>query len=82
MNISMDQIREILDEQSDQDLATVELKDDVLLEKYGIDSMGMVSMAFDLDDLVSIELDDSALEEMRTLGDIKKLLNTHGVTVS
>ena len=78
----MDQIREILNEQSDQDLEKVEFKDDVLLEEYGIDSMGMVSMAFDLDDLINIELDDSALEKMRTLGDIKALLSTHGVTVS
>lgn len=81
-NISIEKIREFMDEQSDQDLSTVALQDNVPLKDYGLDSMGLISMAFDLDDALGIQLDDSALERMQTLGDIKKLLSEHDVTVS
>jgi len=81
MEISMDQIRNLMDDQSTDDLTQVVLKDSKTLEEYGIDSMGLVSLAFDLDDLAGIQLDDSALEKMRTFGDIKNLLISEGVTI-
>ena len=81
MEISMDQIRNLMDDQSTEDLTQVVLKDSKTLEEYGIDSMGLVSLAFDLDDLAGIQLDDSALEKMRTFGDIKNLLISEGVTI-
>ena len=81
MEISMDQIRSLMDDQSTDDLTQVVLKDSKTLEEYGIDSMGLVSLAFDLDDLAGIQLDDSALEKMRTFGDIKNLLISEGVTI-
>ena len=81
MEISMDQIRNLMDDQSTEDLTQVALKDSKTLEEYGIDSMGLVSLAFDLDDLANIQLDDSALEKMRTFGDVKNLLISEGVTI-
>ena len=70
-----------MNDQSTEDLTQVELEDNKTLEEYGIDSMGLVSLAFDLDDLADIQLDDSALEKMRTFGDIKNLLISEGVTI-
>jgi len=81
MEISIDQIRNLMNDQSTEDLTQVELEDNKTLEEYGIDSMGLVSLAFDLDDLADIQLDDSALEKMRTFGDIKNLLISEGVTI-
>lgn len=81
MEISIDQIRNLMNDQSTEDLTQVVLKDSKTLEEYGIDSMGLVSLAFDLDDLAGIQLDDSALEKMRTFGDIKNLLISEGVTI-
>jgi len=43
--------------------------------------MGLVSLAFDLDDLANIQLDDSALEKMKTFGDVKNLLASEGVII-
>ena len=81
MEISIDQIRNLMNDQSTEDLTQVVLEDNKTLEEYGIDSMGLVSLAFDLDDLADIQLDDSALEKMRTFGDIKNLLINEGVTI-
>lgn len=81
MEISITQIRHLMDEQSTQDLTQVELVENKTLEEYGIDSMGLVSLAFDLDDLTNIQLDDSALERMKTFGDVKNLLVSEGVTI-
>jgi len=81
MEISIDQIRNLMNDQSTEDLTQVALEDNKTLEEYGIDSMGLVSLAFDLDDLAGIQLDDSALEKMRTFGDVKNLLISEGVTI-
>ena len=81
MEISMDQIRTLMDDQSTEDLTQVELSESKTLEEYGIDSMGLVSLAFDLDDLANIQLDDSALEKMKTFGDVKNLLMNEGVSI-
>lgn len=81
MEISMDQIRHLMDDQSTEDLTKVVLEDNKTLEEYGIDSMGLVSLAFDLDDLANIQLDDSALEKMKTFGDVKNLLLSEGVSI-
>ena len=81
MEITTSQIRILMDDQSTEDLLNVELADDKTLEEYGIDSMGLVSLAFDLDDLASIQLDDSALEKMKTFGDVKNLLVSEGITI-
>lgn len=81
MEISIDQIRNLMNDQSTEDLTQVALEDNKTLEEYGIDSLGLVSLAFDLDDLAGIQLDDSALEKMRTFGDVKNLLISEGVTI-
>jgi len=81
MEISMDQIRRLMDDQSTEDLTQVQLEESKTLEEYGIDSMGLVSLAFDLDDLANIQLDDSALEKMKTFGDVKNLLVSEGVVI-
>lgn len=81
MEITIDQIRNLMNEQSTEDLAQVSLEDNKTLEEYGIDSMGLVSLAFDLDELADIQLDDSALEKMKTFGDVKKLLLDEGVII-
>ena len=81
METSIDQIRNLMNDQSTEDLTQVVLEDNKTLEEYGIDSMGLVSLAFDLDDLADIQLDDSALEKMRTFGDVKNLLISEGVTI-
>jgi len=77
----MDQIRRLMDDQSTEDLTQVQLEESKTLEEYGIDSMGLVSLAFDLDDLANIQLDDSALEKMKTFGDVKNLLVSEGVVI-
>lgn len=81
MEISIDQIRRLMNDQSTDDLTKVDLIDNKTLEEYGIDSMGLVSLAFDLDDLTGIQLDDSALEKMKTFGDVKNLLESEGVVI-
>lgn len=81
MEISIAQIRLLMDDQSTQDLTKVDLVENKTLEEYGIDSMGLVSLAFDLDDLTNIQLDDSALEKMKTFGDVKSLLLNEGITI-
>lgn len=82
MNITMDQIRNLMDEQSSDDLTQVELNESKSLEEYGIDSMGVVSLAFDIDDMTGIQIDDSELENMKTLGDVKELLTREGITIT
>jgi len=81
MEITTSQIRALMDDQSTEDLLNVELTDDKTLEEYGIDSMGLISLAFDLDDLANIQLDDSALEKIKTYGDIKNLLINEGIKI-
>jgi len=81
MNISMDQLRNLMDEESTEDLTNVALNDNQTLEEYGIDSMGLISLAFELDDLTGIQLEDSALEKIKTFGDIKSILVHEGITI-
>lgn len=82
MEISTDQLIEIFSENSEIDISNVEFEDSMTLEELGIDSMGMVSMAFAIEDLVGLTVEDDALGTLKTLADVRTLLTENGVTIT
>lgn len=82
MEISIQKLKDIVSENSDIDIREVVLSDDMTLIELGIDSMGMVSMAFDLEDEVSVTVGDDAIGTLKTVADVRQLLTENGVTIT
>jgi len=71
-----DRIQSIVAEQLGVDRADV-TKDASILDDLGADSLDVVELVMTLEEAFEIEVPDDAVEEMRTIGDIQRFVESH-----
>jgi acyl carrier protein len=52
-------------------------KDASILDDLGADSLDVVELVMALEEVFDIEVPDDAVEEMRTIGDIQRFVESH-----
>jgi acyl carrier protein len=52
-------------------------KDASILDDLGADSLDVVELVMTLEDAFDIEVPDDAVEEMRTIGDVQRFVESH-----
>lgn len=71
-----EKVREIICEQFDVDEESVTLETDIR-EDLDADSLDMVDLVMSFEDEFKIEVPDSAIETVKTVGDIVKFIEEH-----
>jgi acyl carrier protein len=71
-----DQIHSIVAEQLGVERADV-TKDASILDDLGADSLDVVELVMTLEEVFDIEVPDDAVEEMRTIGDVQRFVESH-----
>ena len=71
-----EKVREIICEQFDVDEESVTLDTDIR-EDLDADSLDMVDLVMSFEDELKIEVPDSAIETVKTVGDIVKFIEEH-----
>jgi acyl carrier protein len=71
-----DRIQSIVADQLGVELADV-TKDASILDDLGADSLDVVELVMTLEEAFDIEVPDDAVEEMRTIGDIQRFVESH-----
>ncbi len=71
-----DRIQSIVTEQLGVKPAEV-TKDASILDDLGADSLDVVELVMTLEEAFDIEIPDDAVEEMRTIGDIQRFVESH-----
>ena len=71
-----DRIHSIVAEQLGVERADV-TKDASILDDLGADSLDVVELVMALEEAFDIEIPDDAVEEIRTIGDIQRFVETH-----
>lgn len=71
-----EKVREIICEQFDVDEESVTLNTDIR-EDLDADSLDMVDLVMSFEDEFKIEVPDSAIETVKTVGDIVKFIEEH-----
>ncbi|MBW2493442.1 MAG: acyl carrier protein [Deltaproteobacteria bacterium] len=71
-----DRIQSIVADQLGVDRADV-TKDANILDDLGADSLDVVELVMTLEEAFEIEVPDDAVEEMRTIGDIQRFVESH-----
>ena len=71
-----DRIQSIVTEQLGVEAAEV-TKDASILDDLGADSLDVVELVMTLEEAFDIEIPDDAVEEMRTIGDIQRFVESH-----
>jgi len=71
-----DRIQSMVAEQLGVDRAEV-MKDARILDDLGADSLDVVELVMTLEEAFDIEVPDEAVEEMRTIGDIQRFVESH-----
>lgn len=71
-----EKVREIICEQFDVDEKSVTLDTDIR-EDLDADSLDMVDLVMSFEDEFKIEVPDSAIETVKTVGDIVKFIEEH-----
>ncbi len=69
-------IQAIVTEQLGVEAAEV-TKDASILDDLGADSLDVVELVMALEEAFDIEIPDDAVEEMRTIGDIQRFVESH-----
>jgi acyl carrier protein len=69
-------IQSIVSEQLGVESAEV-TKDASILDDLGADSLDVVELVMALEEAFDIEVPDDAVEEMRTIGDIQRFVESH-----
>jgi acyl carrier protein len=69
-------IQSIVAEQLGVDVADV-TKDASILDDLGADSLDVVELVMSLEDIFDIEVPDEAVEELRTIGDVQRFVESH-----
>ena len=69
-------IQSLIAEQLGVDRAEV-TKDASILDDLGADSLDVVELVMSLEDAFDIEVPDDAVEEMRTIGDVQRFVESH-----
>ena len=72
----LEKVREIICEQFDVDEESVTLDTDIR-EDLDADSLDMVDLVMSFEDEFKIEVPDSAIETVKTVGDIVKFIEEH-----
>ena len=70
------QIQSIVTEQLGVEPAEV-TKDASILDDLGADSLDVVELVMTLEEVFNIEVPDDVVEEMRTIGDIQRFVESH-----
>ena len=70
------QIQSIVTEQLGVEPAQV-TKDASILDDLGADSLDVVELVMTLEEVFDIEVPDDVVEEMRTIGDIQRFVESH-----
>jgi acyl carrier protein len=71
-----DRIHSIVADQLGVELAEV-TKDASILDDLGADSLDVVELVMTLEEVFDIEVPDDAVEEMRTIGDVQRFVESH-----
>lgn len=71
-----DRIQSIVSEQLGVERTEV-TKDASILDDLGADSLDVVELVMTLEEVFNIEVPDDAVEEMRTIGDIQRFVESH-----
>jgi acyl carrier protein len=71
-----ERIHSIVADQLGVELADV-TKDASILDDLGADSLDVVELVMTLEEAFDIEVPDDAVEEMRTIGDIQRFVESH-----
>jgi len=71
-----DRIQSIVAEQLGVERAEV-TKDASILDDLGADSLDVVELVMTLEEAFNIEVPDEAVEEMRTIGDVQRFVESH-----
>ncbi len=71
-----DRIQSIVTEQLGVEPTEV-MKDASILDDLGADSLDVVELVMALEEAFDIEIPDDAVEEMRTIGDIQRFVESH-----
>jgi acyl carrier protein len=69
-------IQSIVAEQLGVDIADV-TKDASILDDLGADSLDVVELVMTLEDTFDIDVPDEAVEELRTIGDVQRFVESH-----
>ena len=73
---TFEKIRALLAEQLDIDPAKITMDSDIMGD-FEADSLDIVDMVMTLEDEFGIEVPDDAIENMRTVGDVVKFVDSH-----
>ncbi len=57
--------------------SSVVTKDASILDDLGADSLDVVELVMTLEEAFDIEVPDDAVEEMRTIGDVQRFVESH-----
>ena len=71
-----DRVQSIVADQLGVELAEV-TKDASILDDLGADSLDLVELVMTLEEAFDIEVPDEAIEEMRTIGDVQRFVESH-----
>ncbi len=71
-----DRIQSIVADQLGVEPADV-TKDASILDDLGADSLDVVELVMTLEEAFNIEVPDDAVEEMRTIGDVQRFVESH-----
>ncbi len=71
-----ERIQTIVADQLGVELAEV-TKDASILDDLGADSLDVVELVMTLEEAFNIEVPDEAVEEMRTIGDVHRFVESH-----
>jgi acyl carrier protein len=69
-------IQSIVADQLGVDIADV-TKDASILDDLGADSLDVVELVMTLEDSFDIDVPDEAVEELRTIGDVQRFVESH-----
>ena len=69
-------VQSIVADQLGVELAEVR-KDASILDDLGADSLDVVELVMTLEEAFNIEVPDEAVEEMRTIGDVHRFVESH-----
>jgi acyl carrier protein len=71
-----ERIKTIVADQLGVEIAEV-TKDASILDDLGADSLDIVELVMTLEEAFNIEVPDEAVEEMRTIGDVHRFVESH-----
>ncbi len=71
-----DRVQSIVADQLGVELTEV-TKDASILDDLGADSLDLVELVMTLEEVFNIEVPDEAVEEMRTIGDVQRFVESH-----